>query len=117
MDAFPAIEGLSQETLPRRFGGRADKYAALLRAYADAHAEDARALRDHLAAGRLDEARQLAHAVKGASAMLGASGVQALAAALEKALADRARDEVIDQAFAAYEEARAILSGAIRAAL
>lgn len=115
--ALESIDGLAPDTGLKRFGGRSDKYIALLRAYADAHAEDGKTLRDHLASGRLEEARQLAHAIKGASAMLGATGIQTLAAGLEIALASHAPPVVIECAAANYLAAREALAAAIRAAL
>lgn len=115
--ALECIDGLAPDTGLKRFGGRSDKYIALLRAYADAHAEDSQTLRDHLASGRLEEARQLAHAIKGASAMLGAAGIQTLAAGLENALASHATADEVEGAATAYLEARDALAAAIRAAL
>jgi len=70
--------------------GDAAVYLELLRQLADGHREDAQHLRDELAAGRLDAARQRAHALKGAAASLGVTRLQAGAAAIERALRDAA---------------------------
>jgi len=66
--------------------GNAAAYLKLLRQFAASHCEDARRLREDLDAGRTDAARQRAHALKGAAGSLGATALQATAAALELAL-------------------------------
>ena len=61
-------------------------YLALLRQFVARHGDDARYLRDELAAHQSDAARQRLHALKGVAATLGASTVQSAAEALEQAL-------------------------------
>ncbi|MCM2289629.1 MAG: PAS domain S-box protein [Sulfuritalea sp.] len=68
--------------------GDAAVYLALLRQFAAAHDRDAQRLGEDLAAGRRDAARNRAHAMQGAAGSLGATGVQAAAAAIERALRD-----------------------------
>ena len=65
-------------------------YLALLRQFVARHGDDARHLRDELAADQSDAARQRLHALKGVAATLGASTVQSAAEALEKALRSEA---------------------------
>jgi HPt (histidine-containing phosphotransfer) domain-containing protein len=52
--------------------GQTDKYLRLLRLFAESHSGDMARLREHLAARQLDEARHLAHSLKGVVATLGA---------------------------------------------
>jgi two-component system sensor histidine kinase/response regulator len=73
--------------------GRIDIYLRLLRQYGADHADDMARLREQISAGNWDEARRLAHTLKGSSANLGATGVQGLAAKLEEAIKD-GRDAV-----------------------
>ncbi|MCX7166906.1 MAG: PAS domain S-box protein [Rhodocyclales bacterium] len=75
--------------------GNAVIYLRLLRQFAASHREDSQHLRDELAAGRLDEARQRLHALKGVAGTLGATGLQGAAAALELALHSAATASVL----------------------
>ncbi len=68
--------------------GRLSSYLRLLSKLATSHSEDFRQLRQALAEDRRDDARRLAHSLKGASATLGATGVQRQALALEMAIRD-----------------------------
>ncbi|HZX30092.1 MAG TPA: PAS domain S-box protein, partial [Rhodocyclaceae bacterium] len=63
--------------------GRADSYRRLLRKFAAGCPASLAAIRLALEAGDNDEARRLAHSMKGAAGNLGATGVQAAAADLE----------------------------------
>ncbi len=66
--------------------GKALTYVALLRRFADGHVDDVQYLRDELAAGRVDTARQRLHALKGVAGTLGAVSLQAAAVAMEQVL-------------------------------
>ena len=66
--------------------GNVAAYVSLLRQFAANHGGDWQHLRDELAAGRIDAARQRLHALKGVAGTLGAIRLQAAAAALELAL-------------------------------
>lgn len=70
----------------RALSGNASAYVALLRQYAANHREDPHLLRDELAAGQVEAAKQRLHKLKGAAATLGATAVQASALALEQVL-------------------------------
>jgi two-component system, sensor histidine kinase and response regulator len=68
---------------------RLSTYVRLLGKYVESHSPDMANVREQLAAGNFDEARRLAHSLKGVSATLGASKVQANALVLEMAINDR----------------------------
>jgi PAS domain S-box-containing protein len=61
-------------------------YTRLLRQLAASHRDDVQAMRSELDAGQNDAAMRRAHSIKGAAGSLGATGIQAAAAALEQAL-------------------------------
>ncbi|WP_201091573.1 PAS domain S-box protein [Thiocystis minor] len=82
------IPGLETASGLRGVRGKVDVYRRLLTTFADHHGGDMAALRACLANGDRETARRLAHTLKGVSGTLGATGVQALAAALETALRD-----------------------------
>jgi two-component system sensor histidine kinase/response regulator len=75
-----AVRGLAS------LDGNAIAYLKLLRQFVTRHGEDTKHLRDELAAGRIEAAWQRLHALKGVAGTLGATHVQAGAAALELAL-------------------------------
>ncbi|WP_295430771.1 GAF domain-containing protein [uncultured Thiodictyon sp.] len=66
--------------------GRLPSYARLLTLFVQGHAGDLAALRRALAADDRSAVQQLAHALKGSAATLGAEGVRQGAAALEQAV-------------------------------
>jgi CheY-like chemotaxis protein len=85
----PALTGFAGLDVQRGLAslrGDAAAYLKLLRQFAARHREDAQTLRNDLAAGLRDAARQRAHALKGAAGALGAIALQATAAAIEQAL-------------------------------
>lgn len=66
--------------------GNVPRYLALLRQFAQHHAGDAAQLRQELANGQFDAARQRLHTLKGVAANLGAVAIRATAGAMELAL-------------------------------
>ncbi|MCF8151772.1 MAG: PAS domain S-box protein [Sulfuritalea sp.] len=74
--------------------GNTSAYVALLRQLVDLHGADAVHLGDAIATGQIEVARNRAHALKGAAGNLGATNLQAVAAAIEHAL-NNARSEII----------------------
>ncbi|MBL8490103.1 MAG: PAS domain S-box protein, partial [Rhodocyclaceae bacterium] len=84
--ALAAVPGLDSETGLKSMRGRLPSYVRLLGVFSDAHAADAESIRAALAAGRREEARRLAHTLKGAAGTLGASRVSGLAAGIEATL-------------------------------
>ncbi len=66
--------------------GRLDSYARLLGKFAETHAGDFAAIRQARRHGHDDEARRLAHSLKGAAATLGITPVHTIASKLEAAI-------------------------------
>ena len=93
--------------------GNAPAYIGLLRQFAAGHGMDAQHLRDDLAAGRTDSAKQRLHALKGAAGSLGAIRLQAAAVALELAL----RNAAAPAALAALVDTLQAEQGALDAVL
>ena len=81
-----SIEGLELDLVLENMHGRLDRYVELLQKFADGHLEDMTRLQQRLAAGDLDETLRLVHSLKGSAGMMGATLVQAKAAALEAAV-------------------------------
>ena len=101
------IDGLDAAFGLRNLRGKVASYTRLLRQYIRSHGADMAQLRACLAAGERDEARRIAHSLKGASGTLGAVAVQASAAALEQAIRDQRPDAELEALIiavtAAYE--------------
>ncbi len=81
-----AIEGLDAQTGLRNLRGDATAYLRLLRQLDTTHGEDMRKLSGHFADGKIDEARHLAHTLKGAAGTLSLTHLQETARALEEYL-------------------------------
>jgi len=80
------IPGLDWARTLQQFGGRAESLQRVLRQFVLLYRDGLPDLDVHLYRGALPEAKRLAHSLKGASAAIGATRVQALAAALEAML-------------------------------
>ncbi|MDP3540490.1 MAG: CBS domain-containing protein [Azonexus sp.] len=80
------IPGLDCEFGLHSMRGRMSSYTRLLGKFANSHDGDFALISQELAAGNVEEARRLAHSLKGASGTLGAVAVQQSAAALEAAI-------------------------------
>ena len=81
-----AIPGLDAARGLARVRGQMGKYLGLLRIFAKSHADDMARAAELLAAGRVQEARRLAHTLKGVTATLGAHRVAELTGRLEVVL-------------------------------
>ena len=92
--------------------GRVDRYVKLLDKLVQDHCSDMTLLRARIAEGAHDEARRLAHSIKGAAASLGATRLQAAAAGLEQAVLAQ-RGEEIEALARDVEEAQADLARAL----
>jgi two-component system sensor histidine kinase/response regulator len=95
--AAPQVVGLDTQLGLRHAGGNTRLYSQLLRRFAEDFSGFAARVESLLAADSWDAAVREAHTLKGLSATLGASGVQPLAAALEKAILARDRDCVVEK--------------------
>ncbi len=115
--ALRAIDGLDVAAGLKSLRGKWDSYARLLRLYVDSHERDIARLRECHAAGEREEARRIAHSLKGAAGALGALGVQSLAAELEAALRDAAESAIVLALAERTQAAQAALLAALRAAL
>ncbi len=80
------IPGLDSEFGLQTVRGKLDTYKRLLGKFAENHFDDFARIRTCLTNGEREEARRLAHSLKGAAATLGAVAVQKSAAALEAAI-------------------------------
>ena len=80
------IEGLDSRFGLQAVRGRVDSYCRLLNKFAENHADDFGKMRQCLADANLDEARRLAHSLKGVSATLGAVAIHRASVALEEAI-------------------------------
>ena len=80
------IPGLNIELGLKSVRGRMESYLRLLVNFAQNHSADCQKIRDCLLANDNNEARRLAHSLKGAAGALGAHAVQHAAAALESAI-------------------------------
>ena len=111
------IQGIDIDRGLKNLAGRLPTYVRLLRMFIDTHGDDADTLRQQLGAGRTDEARRLAHSLKGASAALGAHELQFLAETLEHGIADCHSTEQTQDHLKHLNTALADLLDAIRANL
>jgi PAS domain S-box-containing protein len=100
--------------------GKTDKYIHLLQLFVEAHAGDMSPLLERLAEGNRDEARRLAHSLKGAAATLAADRLTELALSLETKLRQnesvrsedlRGEIEAINAEFAILATALPLLAG------
>jgi two-component system sensor histidine kinase/response regulator len=81
-----SIDGLDAEATLRNLRCNAANYLRLLRRLDTDHREDMRKLGAHLDAAEVEEARRLAHTLKGVAATLGLSRLQEAATVLEAQL-------------------------------
>jgi len=95
--ALAAIPGLDTRQGLKVLNGRVAAYLRLLRLYASEHGGDMARLRECLSRGERDEARRLAHTLKGSSGNMGATRVQRLAGELEAAIKERREVTEIDR--------------------
>jgi two-component system sensor histidine kinase/response regulator len=84
--ALPSCDGLDTTRGLKVLRGNVSLYLGLLRQLVAGHRGDGRQVREELAAGKMDAARERMHTLKGAAGTLAATGVQGAAAAIELAL-------------------------------
>jgi two-component system sensor histidine kinase/response regulator len=103
--ALSGIVGLDSDFGLQAVRGRVDSYLRLLGKFAENHSEDFVRIRSNLSAGNRDEARRLAHSLKGVSATLGATTINRTSAELELAIKDGRAISVVEPLIAAAEQA------------
>ena len=96
------------------FHRRPERYLSYLKNYEVTYRDTASQLRSHLAAGNADEARRIAHSLRGSSGMLGVVGIQTLATELEDAIANGSVDAAVSSKIAEIENRIAVVFTAIR---
>jgi PAS domain S-box-containing protein len=117
IEAVMAVPGLDVAAGLKSVRGKWASYERLLRLYMSSHQTDMAWLRERHAAGELEEARRIAHSLKGAAGTLGAADVRTLAAELEADLRNGAPDEEILNLSVRVETAQAALVAALFVAL
>jgi two-component system sensor histidine kinase/response regulator len=89
LETVPGFEGLDAAAGLRRVGGNRGLYMSLLRQFAEKEALAGMKVTSALAAGDYAGAERIAHTVKGVAGNVGFTGLQSVAAALEKAIKGR----------------------------
>ncbi len=97
-EQLAAIGGLDVARGLRNMQGDELGYLRLLRQFDSMHRDDAQVLHAYLETEKVDEARHIAHAFKGAAGTLGLTRLQQVAAALEEKLRGRDAGENLKEA-------------------
>lgn len=105
IDELSGIIGLDSRFGLHSVRGRVDSYLRLLAKFSENHGEDFARIRSLLATGDRDEARRLAHSLKGVSATLGAVFINKTSVALEAAIKEGRDNALIEPLIDATEEA------------
>jgi len=114
---FVTIAGLDAKAGLRMTRGNGEKYAALLRLFVEHHAADMTRLRDCLAAGDQEQAKRLAHTLKGTAGTVGATALSGLATELDAALREGRSPREIEAHIEAFAQAQQAFNAAVRAVL
>jgi PAS domain S-box-containing protein len=114
---FASIAGLDAKAGLRMTRGNVEKYAALLRLFVENHDADMTRLRDCLAAGDMEQAKRLAHTLKGTAGTVGATGLSGLAVALDAALREGRSPGEIEAHIKAFAQVQQTFNAAVRAVL
>ena len=85
-DIFPLLPGIDTQSGLFRVGGNAKLLRSLLVKFAETHAPFVADIQEAMAKGNTQQARRMAHTLKGVAGTIGALRLQALAAALESSL-------------------------------
>jgi HPt (histidine-containing phosphotransfer) domain-containing protein len=114
---FTSIAGLDAEAGLRVTRGNTEKYAALLRLFVNHHETDMAQLRACRANGDDEQARRLAHTLKGTAATVGAKELSELATKLDQALRESHPETEIEALINTYERVQQAFATAVRARL
>jgi two-component system sensor histidine kinase/response regulator len=96
-DALPSIDGLDTTDGLARVGGNRTLYVKILRQFVEQQGPTSDQVADALATGDHALAERLAHTLKGVAGNIGATGVQAAAAALERVIRDRSNADEVER--------------------
>jgi two-component system sensor histidine kinase/response regulator len=116
-DPLAGIDGLDAAAGLANVRGNVDTYHRLLRLFASMHGDDVERWRRLRETGERETARRLAHSLKGSAGVLGITGVQQHAAALETAMRADASDADQDALADRLESELARVLGRVAAAL
>jgi len=116
-DDLPDIPGLDTALGLKRVMGKKAFYLDMLRKYIDNQSEAPLQIRQSLDAGDYATAERLAHTAKGVSGNIGATRLQELAAAVEKAIKDGESPDVIEGLRGSFADAHALLITGLQEAL
>jgi two-component system sensor histidine kinase/response regulator len=116
-DDLPDIPGLDTALGLKRVMGKKAFYLDMLRKYIDNQSEAPLQIRQSLDAGDYATAERLAHTAKGVSGNIGATRLQELAAAVEKAIKDGESPDVIEGLRGSFADAHALLITGLQKAL
>ena len=111
--AIGAVPGLTLATALQVTNGKVDRLARFLEKFRIEHADDMRAIEGRLAAGERDEARRIAHTLKGLAGTFGLGDLRACAAEVEAALktGDADVEHALDRCRKTLERVMAGLAG------
>jgi signal transduction histidine kinase/CheY-like chemotaxis protein len=111
------IEGLDVETGLRRVLGKRALYLSMLHKFVAGQRDTIAQLRDAVAKGEAGNAERIAHTTKGVAGNIGAAGVQAAAAEVEKSLREQRSDAEVYAHIDALAPALDALVGALSSTL
>ena len=108
------IVGLDAESGLHVVRGRIGSYRRLLGKFLDSHAADVAAIRQALTDEQREEARRLAHSLKGAAGTLGAVALQKMAAGLEAAVKEGQTSVMLEPLLAELASSQAAFERQLR---
>ena len=100
---FPALPGIDTAEGLKRMMNKPAFYEKMLKSFHDRFIHAPATVREHLAAGRMEDARREAHSAKGVSASVSANHLREQALVLEKAIAAEQAD--VETEIAAFSSA------------
>jgi two-component system sensor histidine kinase/response regulator len=116
-DGLPHIPGLDITQGLKRVLGKKDFYLKILGMFITNQGEAPAQIRQSLDSGDHETAERLAHSAKGVSGNVGATGLQEMAAKVEKAIKEGQPREDIEKVLVPFAEAHAILITRLKEAL
>ncbi|MGB0127588.1 MAG: response regulator, partial [Rhodocyclaceae bacterium] len=112
IEAMKGLPGLDVNTALSHLSGSGELYLKVLGMFVEQHRGDIGVMRSHLDAGERNDARRVAHSLKGTAGMVGATSLRARAAALEAAILNELpAADVESMCQATHEELTALIEG------